>query len=319
MIDINNTKISVIIPVFNVEQYIDKCVKSILDQTFSDFEIILIDDGSDDLSGKICDEYTFADKRIKAFHKRNEGVSSARNLGLENANGEWITFVDPDDWIEKDCFKTILAQAEKNHLDCIQYSYKRINSQGTVFETNTNQTAVLNLDEYIKTNAFTICAWGSLFKKKIAIDNNIRFIKGLKLAEDQIFMLTIIASCKRMQRIPDMFYCYYLNENSATQKSRFVDICTSITALDTFSYRMKFQSYIDTMILKLVFVSLKQEDCKIATLYRTLRKTKVNPQKIRTDYKRYWLLKKMWKHYLFIALLLIRLHDVIKSKYSSIN
>ncbi len=311
---IDTPKISVIIPVYNVEQYINKCIKSILDQTFSDFEILLIDDGSDDLSGKICDEYILVDKRIKTFHKKNEGVSSARNLGLKNAIGEWITFIDPDDWIEKDCFKTILAQAEKKDLDCIQFSYKRIDSKGTVFETNTNQTAVSNLDEYIKTNAFTICAWGSLFKKKIAIENNIQFIKGLKLAEDQIFMLTIIASCKRLQRIPDMFYCYYLNENSATQKSQFVDICESITALDTFSYREKFQSYIDTMILKLVFVSLKQDDCKIRTLYRTLKKTKVNPQEIKTEYKRYWLLKKMWKHCLFVALLLIRLHDATKSK-----
>ena len=309
-----NKQISIIIPVFNVEKYLERCIDSILSQTFSDFEIILINDGSKDKSGDICDKYAKIDYRIRVYHKKNEGVSSARNLGLSKANGEWITFVDSDDWIEQKCLEVIIKYAKENALDCIQFSYKRINDKGEIFETNTAQTTILRFDEYIKSNSFTICAGGTMFKKKIAIENNIQFIKGLKLAEDQIFMLTIIASCKRLQRIPDMFYCYYLNENSATQKSQFVDICESITALDTFSYREKFQSYIDTMILKLVFVSLKQDDCKIRTLYRTLKKTKVNPQEIKTEYKRYWLLKKMWKHYLLIALLLIRLHDATKSK-----
>ena len=90
---------SVIVPVYNTEQYLHRCIDSILTQTYTDFELLLIDDGSKDKSGDICDEYALKDSRIRVFHKENGGVSSARNLGLDNAAGEWITFVDSDDWI----------------------------------------------------------------------------------------------------------------------------------------------------------------------------------------------------------------------------
>lgn len=92
-------KISVIVPVYNVEKYLSRCIDSIISQTFSDFELILVDDGSTDSSGKICDEYGKKDGRVKVIHKRNGGLSSARNCGLENAKGNYICFVDSDDWI----------------------------------------------------------------------------------------------------------------------------------------------------------------------------------------------------------------------------
>ena len=93
-------KISVIVPVYNTEKYLHRCVDSILAQTFTDFELLLVNDGSPDKSGEICDEYAQKDTRVRVFHKENGGVSSARNLGLENAQGKWITYVDGDDWIE---------------------------------------------------------------------------------------------------------------------------------------------------------------------------------------------------------------------------
>ena len=91
--------ISVIVPVYNTEKYLDRCIQSILAQTYTDFELLLIDDGSTDLSGEICDKYAEQDSRVKVFHKENGGVSSARNLGLDKANGDWVTFVDADDWV----------------------------------------------------------------------------------------------------------------------------------------------------------------------------------------------------------------------------
>ena len=96
-------KISVIVPVYNVEPYLRLCVNSILNQTFTDFELLLIDDGSTDYSGEICDEYASMDSRVKVFHTTNRGVSAARNLGINKASAEWITFVDSDDWMEKGC------------------------------------------------------------------------------------------------------------------------------------------------------------------------------------------------------------------------
>ena len=91
--------ISVIVPIYNAEKHLQSCIDSILAQTFTDFELLLINDGSKDNSGSICDEYVIKDNRVRVFHKENGGVSSARNLGLDNAIGEWVTFVDSDDWI----------------------------------------------------------------------------------------------------------------------------------------------------------------------------------------------------------------------------
>lgn len=97
----NLSKISVIVPVYNVEKYLSRCIESILAQTFTDFELLLIDDGSKDASSKICDEFAKTDARIKVFHTENRGVSTARNLGIKEASADWICFVDSDDWVEE--------------------------------------------------------------------------------------------------------------------------------------------------------------------------------------------------------------------------
>ena len=101
-------KISVIVPVYNAEKYLHRCIDSILSQTFTDFELLLIDDGSKDGSGAICDEYAAKDNRVRVFHKENGGVSSARNLGLDNACGEWVTFVDADDYVRPSYLATYI-------------------------------------------------------------------------------------------------------------------------------------------------------------------------------------------------------------------
>ena len=105
-------KISVIVPVYNTEKYLDRCIQSILAQTYTDFELLLVDDGSTDSSGAICDKYAEQDSRVRVFHKENGGVSSARNQGLDNAKGEWITFVDSDDWVDREFFN-ILSKSSK--------------------------------------------------------------------------------------------------------------------------------------------------------------------------------------------------------------
>ena len=102
--------ISVLIPVFNVERYLSRCIESVIKQTYKNIEIILIDDGSKDKSGKICDKYAKKDDRIRVIHKENEGVSVARNLGMDSANGEYIIFVDSDDWIEQQAVELLFSQ-----------------------------------------------------------------------------------------------------------------------------------------------------------------------------------------------------------------
>ena len=111
-------KISVIVPVYKAEKYLHRCVDSILSQTFTDFELILVNDGSPDNCGAICDEYAQKDNRVRVFHKENGGVSSARNLGLDNAKGEWITFVDSDDWLKPGCLEQLTNKLDADMIKC---------------------------------------------------------------------------------------------------------------------------------------------------------------------------------------------------------
>ena len=111
--------ISVIAPVYNTEKYLPRCIDSILAQTFTDFELLLIDDGSKDNSGAVCDEYASKDERVRVFHKENGGVSSARNVGLDNAKGEWITFVDSDDWIAETMYQEMYELATLENADIV--------------------------------------------------------------------------------------------------------------------------------------------------------------------------------------------------------
>lgn len=127
-----NPKISVIVPVYNVEKYLRRCIDSILAQTFTDFELLLIDDGSKDSSGEICDEYARNDERVRVFHKENGGVSSARNLGLDNAKGEWVSFVDADDIIYSNNLDILFEVARNNptiNFVIGNYFYKTSNPQ----------------------------------------------------------------------------------------------------------------------------------------------------------------------------------------------
>ena len=125
--------ISIIVPIYKAEQYIHRCIDSILSQSYTDFELLLIDDGSPDGCGAICDEYVAKDSRVRVFHKENGGVSSARNLGLEKAVGKWISFIDADDYISQDFFDL----EGSDYADVIQKSYYVVNLDSGVTEKKT--------------------------------------------------------------------------------------------------------------------------------------------------------------------------------------
>lgn len=125
--------ISVIIPVYNIESYLESTLKSLLDQTYKDFEVILVNDGSVDRSPDICDEYAAKYNCIKVIHKPNGGVSSARNVGIENAQGEWIFFLDGDDLLTKDAFETLIKTANETNCDIIEGNYIRVLNSKTIY------------------------------------------------------------------------------------------------------------------------------------------------------------------------------------------
>jgi glycosyltransferase involved in cell wall biosynthesis len=174
--------ISIIVPIYNVERYLCECI-DIIAQTFADWELLLVDDGSPDRSGEICDEYAERDSRIRVFHKDNGGVSSARNLGLDQAQGDFLTFVDADDWIDKDNLEVCVSAMEQNRLDVLQFPFKRIGADGKVMLIqDIVPTDVDDLPHYITRGRFNLCVWGAYMRNAIVQENRIRFEEDLKLA-----------------------------------------------------------------------------------------------------------------------------------------
>ena len=306
------TAISIIVPVYKAERYLHKCVDSILSQTFSDFELLLIDDGSPDNSGKICDDYEAKDSRICVFHKENGGASSARNVGLDKAVGKWVCFVDSDDWIERNCLEVIHRYAVEDELDCLQFSYKRIDKNGNVVLTEVGKTSVMNLKDYIEAGVFCFRAGGTLLKKNVIDSANLRFKEGLKLAEDQLFMLTAMAHSKRMRRIQDTLYCYFINENSVTENARFNDVYNSIIAYSEFKHRDLFHRHIDSMILAQVFAALRLSACNMTVLYGILKNIKIETKAGELDGFNMKFLKLMWNYFLLPALFMLKLEFKVR-------
>lgn len=256
--------VSVIIPVFNVEKYIDRCVQSIIEQTYSNWELILINDGSYDNSGDKCDTWSKLDKRIRVFHIPNGGVSNARNVGLNNAIGEWIMFVDSDDWLEKQCLEVCVSTAIRNNLDIVQFNYRIVDSKGVLRFVQKKETIVLTNIEYIENRLYNVCAGGSLIKRNLIDKNVVRFPYGVKLAEDQIFMMECMACANRIKFNLDSFYNYFLNENSAVHNAKTIDILHSIKHLEKFSVRYPiFRNHIVSQVNSFCGTLLCNGDCSL--------------------------------------------------------
>ncbi len=205
--------ISIIIPVYNVEKYLAKCIDSVLLQDFEDWELLLINDGSTDCSGNICDEYAIKDSRIKVFHQENKGVSAARNLGIDNAQGEWITFIDSDDWCASNMLNSIIPtkkneqiisenihEYENCNISKLSHSFIKFNNENKVRQFSYNQ--FLHLYSY----GFFKSPCGRLYNKEILTNNKLYFNTNLTYGEDLIFNLRYI---KHINIIKISKECYY--------------------------------------------------------------------------------------------------------------
>lgn len=203
-------KISVIVPVYNAENTLRQCVDSILNQEYKDFELLLVDDGSKDSSPAICDEYAAKDRRVQIFHKINGGVSSARNHGLDYAQGEWITFIDADDYITNGYFDGIAAHQE----DVIIKGYKKFNSQGITSKRLTTELGHFSsitdfIDHYLTDSLLR----GPVFKfYKKSVVGDLRFLTDMKIGEDAWFVFKYLAKCKSFIVVPEGVYMVRLAE-----------------------------------------------------------------------------------------------------------
>lgn len=213
--------VSIIVPVYNAEKTLRRCVDSILKQSYRNWELLLIDDGSIDASALICDNYTLSDKRIKVFHKINAGVSSARNIGLENARGEWITFVDSDDCV-KDVYLENLLGHVKETIDLV-ISFAEIHGKEFIRKENYPSRLITqdNFDILFTESDmyWHTSPWSKLYRRKIIQNNNLSFCVGMHIGEDAVFLYSYMLYSREIYVSSDTDYCYYAcNENSLTKK-----------------------------------------------------------------------------------------------------
>lgn len=215
-------KISVIVPVYNSERYLHKCIDSILTQTFKEFELLLIDDGSKDNSGTICDEYAAKDSRVCVFHKENGGVSSARNLGLDNATGEWITFVDADDWLDNKYFDYLLNLTKESNELIISYPiyvYKDGNIKTPQYPCN--NITQKNFEDILIQNDLHLYTspWGKLYSHDIIRRHKLRFCEQMHIGEDLLFLYSFILYAEDLHISSYTGYHYrFESENSLTKR-----------------------------------------------------------------------------------------------------
>lgn len=221
----NNPKISIIVPVYNVEQYLTRCIDSILNQSFADFELLLIDDGSRDKSGAICDEYAAKDSRIRVFHKENGGVSSARNIGLEKARGEWLAFIDGDDEITDGYFN---IRQEHEGVDVIIKPYCVVNTDGRVICHNNELSILTGKDKIFRyyVQKRNNALWDKIIKRKNV--GTKRFNTNVSIGEDFLFFLSVLPNVKSIAFDDTGSYRYFLRQGSAMQS---VDIKRRIEIL----------------------------------------------------------------------------------------
>lgn len=235
--------ISIIVPVYNVEKYLSTCIESILKQTFADFEVILVNDGSHDKSGTLCDELAKRDNRIRVFHKSNGGVSSARNIGLKNAMGEWVTFVDSDDWISptfiENLYKPILADSKIEFVQggCTNYRNNIIAEVEQQYENLVSDNPVYLFNHF---RGLTV---SKLFRKTVITTNNLKFNEQMCTAEDMAFTLDYILHITKYCFISEVGYFYRYNTTSLTHSKKVKPYNNALSEFKHLFYSV--QKYID--------------------------------------------------------------------------
>lgn len=219
-------KVSIVVPVYNVEKYLKRCVDSLIGQSYPNLEILLIDDGSKDNSLSICKEYELKDSRIRVFHKENEGLGLTRNYGIERATGRYITFVDSDDYLTSDAVETMLEKATATDADVVIANnyYKDEEQKVTLPErlysgTEIKEVLMVHMmgNKGNELDALSYTAWGKLYKKDLFTQNNLVFPSERKLIwEDLAFSVEAYPLCEKVYVLHKPVYYYCFNEGSLT-------------------------------------------------------------------------------------------------------
>lgn len=205
--------VSIVVPVYNVEYWLPKCIKSILAQTYKNIELILIDDGSPDKSGKICDKFAKKDSRVKVIHKENGGVSSARNAGIDAATGEYIYFVDSDDWIPNNAIETLYNEFLQNDIQICIANMQIVGKRNSLY-TVVYKERIVNFEDpnELFSDLYEEVFWGGLvgkmFVSSLIKENSIKLKEGMKFGEDVLFLLECFKYCQAISLIEKPIYFY---------------------------------------------------------------------------------------------------------------
>jgi len=233
----NQPKVSIIVPVYNVEKYFQQCVNSLLNQTLADIEIILVNDGSSDNCPAMCDAYSKQDHRIKIIHKKNEGLGYARNSGIEIATGEYIAFVDSDDYVELNTYQKVYDLATDTKTDIVYFTYQRFDNHGNIW-TKTSSSKQIQLHKHIeirelmldmvanrpkakRDSDITCSSCCALYSNDLIQKHKLRFKSERELiSEDRLFNLDYLSHSSRVIIVPDAFYYYRINLSSFSRTVR---------------------------------------------------------------------------------------------------
>lgn len=216
--------ITVIVPVYKTEAYLARCVDSILNQTYTNLEVILIDDGSPDRAGEICDRYAQKDPRVRVIHQANQGVSTARNVGLDAARGEYVSFIDSDDWIDPCTYQEVITDMMNHQVDCVFFGINLLDAEDNVIEVWSpkqngvvdNISAIRQMYGMVEIPSYGCGGCNKVFRKNVLAPN--RFVKNLSAGEDALFFTEVVLSCNRIFLDRNTYYQYLQHEESATHQ-----------------------------------------------------------------------------------------------------
>lgn len=252
-------KVSVIVPVYKAENYIRRCLDSLLAQTMPDFELLLIDDGSPDRSGAICDEYAEKDSRIRVFHKENGGVASARQMGIENAIGEYSIHCDPDDWAEPDMLEELYAKAKETDADMVICDFYENRQAGQRYVSqhipNMHHSSVL---EHLVAGTLHGSTWNKLIRNCLYRKYSVKFPLQMTYCEDLFVVCSLLQHAIKVAYLPNAFYHYDMTVNvnslSATARPLSKEAVDSLIYFtDYFSDNISFDRYKDAIECRMCY------------------------------------------------------------------
>lgn len=277
-------RVSIIVPVYNAEKYLASSLESVLKQTYRDFELLLIDDGSTDESGAICDEYEKKDARIRAFHKKNGGVSSARNLGLDHVSGEFFTFLDSDDELDADTLESVVQLADAHpNVDLIDFPAFHYNSSGDDGKlVSVDEERMIHGDKE-KTQYWFYYprfeSWGRLYRKDKV--EGLRFNTNLKVGEDTVFFLNYFMNCEECIATPGGRYHYLYREGSVMNRmdneTRIINDLKMLKELE--GTEVERHPVYSALIYRMILPKLREGHLKIGQVRRYrryIRRTKLD-------------------------------------------